>query len=168
MTMDTGLRVAAMGLPFAGALVIWRMEARSPRTQRVMVALVLGITGLCALALFLLNRYYACVLAFRQESCLFDGLGTLSLLVWSALLVRGSLTLQGENLGEHFIPMLLFAAGWAGAGVGQNLFLLLVSLNLLLFAIDRWLKARGTSWRFLVLRDGYSDSEQSGRSRRGE
>lgn len=168
MTIDTGLRIAAIGLPFAGALVIWRMRARFPRAQRVMAALILATTALIALALFLLNRYYACVLAFREESCLFDGLGTLSLLVWSALFARSSLVMQGQTLGARYIPMLLFAAGWAGACVGQNLFLLVVSMNLLLFAIDRWLKTRGTSWQFLVLRDGYSEDEGSGRSRRGE
>lgn len=157
MMLDTWLRVGAIGIPLVGALVIGRWGARFPRTQRRLVASILGTSGLVALTLFLLNRYDACVLSFGGGNCLFDGLATLSLFLLSGILVRSCLNMRGENRRPDYVPRLLLSSAWAGIGLTRNLFMLLVFLNLFLFAIDRGLKRRGLKWRFMVLRDDYQD-----------
>ena len=157
MTIDTWLRIGAIGVPLVGALALWRWGTKFPRGQRQLVLFIFSTTGLIALTLFLLNRYYACMLAFGEENCLFDGSATLSLFLLSIVLARGCIVLRGENRGHDYIPMLLLSSGWAGMGLAQNLCLILVFLNLFLFAVDRWLKRKGLGWRFLVLRDGYRD-----------
>lgn len=157
MTIDTWLRIGAIGIPLVGALAIWRFGIRFPRAQRWLVVSILGIVGLIAVTLFLLNRYYACILAFGRQSCLFDGLGTLSLFFLSVVLARSCIVLRGENRAQEYALMLLLSSGWAGMGLAQNLCLVLVFLNLFIFAADRWLKRRGIGWRFLALRDDYDD-----------
>ena len=157
MTIDMWLRIGAIGMPLVGALVIWRWGDRFPRVQRQLVVSIFGTTALIALILFLLNRHYACILVFGRQNCLFDGSATLSLFLLSIVLARGCIVLRSENRGQDYIPMLLLGSAWAGMGLSQNLCLFLVFLNLFFFAVDRWLKRKGLSWRFLVLRDDYSD-----------
>jgi hypothetical protein len=157
MTMDTWLRIGAVAPPLVGAFVLWRWGTKFPRAQRWLAVCILGTTGLIALILFLLNRYYACILAFGRESCLFDGLGTLSLFLLSIVLTRSCLVLRGEDRGVDYALMLLLGGAWAGMGLAQHLCLLLVFLNLFVFAMDRWLKRKGIGWRFLAIRDDYQD-----------
>jgi hypothetical protein len=157
MTLDTGLRIGAIGLPLFAALAIWRLGSRFPRPQRWLAAPVLAVAGLMALTLFLLNRYYACMFAVARENCLFDAAATVSLFLLNAVSARSCLVLRGEDRGPDAIPLLLLSGAWAGSGLTQNLLVMLVSLNLLLFALDRWLRGRGLGWRFLVLRDDYGD-----------
>jgi hypothetical protein len=157
MTIDTWLRIGAIGIPLVGALAIWRWGTKFPRAQRRLAVSILGTTGLIALTLFLLNRYYACILAFGRQNCLFDGSATLSLFLLSIVLTRGCIVLRSENRGQDYIPMLLLGSAWAGMGLTQNLCLFPVFLNLFVFAMDRWLKRKGLGWRFLVLRDDYGD-----------
>ena len=47
------------------------------------------------------------------------------------------------------------SSAWAGMGLTRNLGLFLVSVNLFYFAVDQWLRGKGLSWRFLVLRNDY-------------
>jgi NADH:ubiquinone oxidoreductase subunit 4 (subunit M) len=157
MTLDTWLRIGAIGMPLLGALVIWRLGTRSPRAQRRLVLFIFGTTGLIALSLFLLNRYYACMLAFGKQNCLFDGAATLSLLLLSIVLARGCIVPRGENRGPDHTSMLLLSSGWAGMGLSKNLFLFLVFMNLFLVSLARWLRRKGIGWRFLILRDDYRD-----------
>lgn len=157
MTIDTWLRIGAIGIPLVGALAIWRWGTKLPRAQRRLVVFIFGTTGLIALTLFLLNRYYACILAFGRQNCLFDGLATLSLFLLSIVLARSCIVMRGENRGQDYVPMLLLGSAWAGMGLTQNLCLFPVFLNLFVFAVDRWLKRKGLGWRFLVLRDDYRD-----------
>jgi hypothetical protein len=117
----------------------------------------LGTTGLIALALFLLNRYYACILAFGRRNCLFDGLATLSLFLLSTVLARWCIVLRGENKAQDYSLVLLLGSAWAGMGLTQNFFVFLGSASLFVLAADRWLRRRGITARFLVLRDDYSD-----------
>jgi hypothetical protein len=77
--MECRAHGVTIGRSLAGALVTWRWGARFPRRQRPLAVVLLGTTGLTSLILFLLNRYYACILTFDLEICLFDGLGILSL-----------------------------------------------------------------------------------------
>jgi hypothetical protein len=157
MSIDTWLRIAALGIPLVGALVIWQWRTEFPRAQRWLVVFIFGTTGLIALILFLANRHYACILSFGRRSCLFDGSATLSLLLLSIVLLRSCIVLRGENRGQDYIPRLLLASAWAGMGLVQNLCLFLVFLNLFLFAVNSWLKRKGLAWRFLALRDDYRD-----------
>lgn len=157
MTIDTWLRIGAIGIPMVGALAMWRWGTKFPRAQRRLAVSMLGITGLIGLTLFLLNRYYACILAFGRRNCLFDGSATLSLFLLSIVLARSCIVLRSEDAGQDYIPVLLLGGAWAGMGLTQNLCLFLVFLNLFVFAVDRWLKRKGLAWRFLVLRDDYRD-----------
>ena len=157
MTLDTWLRVGAIGLPLFAALIIRCWGHRSPDIQRRLAALVFCTTGLLALTLFLLNRYHACILAFGKQSCLFDGAATLSLLALSVFWTRASLVLRGTDPGGGHITLLLLCAAWAGMGLARNLALFLVFLYLFYYAVDRWLRRKGLAWRFLVLRDDYAD-----------
>lgn len=159
MTLDTWLRIGAVGLPLVGAVAIWRWGAKFPRAQRRLTVIILGTTGLTAMALFLLNRYYACILAFGRQSCLFDGLGTLSLFLLSIVLARSCLVLRGENKGQDYALMLWLGGAWAGMALAQHLCLLFVFLNLFVLALAQWLKRKGIGGHFLMLRDDYRDDE---------
>lgn len=162
MTIDACLRIGAVGLPLIGALAIWRWGARFPRTQGRLAAGIFGVTGLIALILFLLNRYYACMLAFGKENCLFDGSATLSLFFLSIILARRCLVLRGEDRGQDHVFMLLLGSAWAGIGLAQNMCLILVFVNLFFFALAQWLKRKGLGGHFLMLRDDYEDNDRDG------
>lgn len=157
--MDTFLKISLVGTPFIGGLAIWWMGDRFLRWSRWLGATFLGLTGLITLTLNILNGYYACIFAFREQNCAFEGLGSLSLILLSMILVRGCLILRGEELEKGFALRLLFASSLAGMWVGlvDNLFVFLVFFNVFLFVSDRWLRRRGLRWRFLVLRDDYKD-----------
>jgi hypothetical protein len=157
MTIDTWLRIGAIGIPLAGALAMWRWGTKSPHAQRRLVVSILGTTGLIGLTLFLLNRYYACILAFGKQNCLFDGLATLSLFLLSIVLARWCIVLRGENKEQDYSLVLLLGSAWAGMGLTQNFFVFLGSASLFVLAGDRWLRRRGITARFLVLRDDYQD-----------
>ena len=157
MTIDMWLRIGAIGIPLAGAVAMWRWGTRFPRAQRRLVVFILGTTGLIALALFLLNRYYACILAFGRRNCLFDGLATLSLFLLIIVLARWCIVLRGENKDQDYSLVLLMGSAWAGMGLAQPLCLFPVFLTLFILAGDRWLRKRGITARFLVLRDDYQD-----------
>jgi hypothetical protein len=161
MTTDTWLRIGAVSIPLVGALTIWRWGTKFPGALRRVVVLLFGATALCALTLFWLNRYYACILSFGEQNCIVDAMATLSLFVLSILRAGSCLVLHGENLTREAVPLLLLTAAWAGMGLIQNLFLILVFLNLFFFAVDRRLKSKGLTWRFLTLRDDYQDDVRS-------
>ena len=137
MTIDTWLRIGAIGIPLVGALAIWRWGIRFPHVQRRLVLFIFGTTGLSALTLFLLNQHYACILVFGRQNCLFDGSATLSLFLLSIVLARSCLVLRSEDAGQDYIPMLLLGSAWAGMGLTQNLCLFLVFLNLFVAAMSR-------------------------------
>jgi hypothetical protein len=157
MMIDTWLRIGAIVLPLTGALTIWRCGVRFLGAQRRLAVSILGTTGLIALTLFLINRHYACILAFGRQNCLFDGLATLSLFLLSIVLARWCIFLRGENKEQDYSLVLLLGSAWAGMGLTQHLCLFLVFLNVFVFAADRWLKRRGITARFLVVRDDYQD-----------
>lgn len=159
MTIDRWLRVGAIGMPLAGALIMWRWGAGLPSRRQLAVS-ILGTTGMLALALFLLNRHYACILAFGRESCLLEGSATLSLLLLSVFLTRRCIVLRRETVEPEIVPLLLLSGAWAGIGLAENGCLFLLFLNLLVFAVDRWLASRGISWRFLAIRDDYKDDTE--------
>lgn len=157
--MDPILKIGSVGIPFIGGLVIWWRGEQFPRRVRWVAVTLLGLTGFFALTLNLLNGYYACIFAFREQNCAFEGLGSLSLFLLSLILVRGSLYLGGEELEKGFAIRVLFVSAWAGMWVGlvDNLFVFLVFFNVFLFVSDRWLRRRGLRWRFLTLRDDYKN-----------
>ena len=160
MTIDTWLRIGAVGLPVVGALAIRLWGTRFPRVQRRLAVFIFGTTGFIALTLFLLNRYDACILRLGQQSCLFDGSATLSLLLLSIAWARRCFVRRDRDRRQDYISMLLLCGAWAGMGLTQNLGLFLIFLNLFYFAVDRWLRRKGFVWRFLALRDDYADLHQ--------
>ena len=160
MTIDTWLRIGAISLPLVGAVAIWRLGTRLPRAQRRLAISIFGTTALITLTLFLLNKYYACMLAFGKQNCLFDGLATLSLCLLSIILARGCLVLRGEDKEQDYIFMLLLGGACAGMGLAQNLCPFLIFLNLFLFTLARLLKRKGLGGHFLMLRDDYQDNDR--------
>jgi formate hydrogenlyase subunit 3/multisubunit Na+/H+ antiporter MnhD subunit len=160
MTIDMWLRIGAIGLPLIAALIMWLWGDRFLRAQGWLVTLIFGLIGLTALTLFLLNRHYACILLTGRQNCLFEGLATLTLFLLSLVLVRGCIVLRGINKGYDYVLMLLLSSAWAGIGLTENLFVLLIFLNLFLYVIHRWLNSKGLIWRILILRDDYIDDRK--------
>jgi hypothetical protein len=159
VTADTWLRVVAIGMPLAGALGLWRWGSRFGPAQRWAAAAILGAAGLAALAGFLLNRQYACILASGSKNCLWDGAASLGLCLLDALFAIRCIVPPGEGKRRDFIVMLLLSGALAGIGLAQNLLLLIVFLNVFLFVGHRWLTKKGFQPRFLVLRDDYKDGD---------
>lgn len=155
--MDTWLRVVGIGLPLTGALFIWRLGDRSEVARGWLAAVIFAVVGLVAFVVFLVNRQYACTFALGRQSCLIDGVASLSLMALSALLAWRTIAARGAIDSQDTALMLLFAAAWAGMGLAKELLLFLVSLNVLIFAGSRWLNRRGLSLRYLILRDDYKD-----------
>jgi hypothetical protein len=160
MTVDTWLRIGAIGIPLVGALIIWRWGDKFLHAQRWLVGIILGTTGLIALTLFLLNRYYACTLLTGPQNCLFDGLATLSLFLLNLVLARASVVLRGEDKGYDYILMLLLSSAWAGMGLAENLLVLIIFLYLFFFVLNRWSKKKGFKGGFLKIRDDYEDDQR--------
>jgi hypothetical protein len=160
MTISMWLKISVIGLPLVGALAIWRWGDKLPLAPRWLAAIIFGLIGLSSLALFLLNRYYACIFASGKQNCIFDGLATLSLLALSIVLARGSLGLKGVNKNQGYILMLLLGSAWAGMGLAGNLLEILIFFNLFIYVIHRWLKQEGLTFRLLVLRDDYRDDSK--------
>jgi hypothetical protein len=159
MPADAWLRVVAIGLPLAAALVIGRWGGRFPVAQRWVAAAIFGVVGLVALGLFLLNRQYACILASGRANCLPEGAGPLGLFLLDILFAIRCVLPAGEGKRRDFILMLLVSSALAGIGLAQNLLTLIVFLNLFLFVGHRWLTGKGFQPRILVLRDDYADDD---------
>jgi NADH:ubiquinone oxidoreductase subunit 4 (subunit M) len=159
MATDTWLRALAIGLPLAGALVFWQWGSRFPAAQRWVAAAIFGVAGVIVLALFLIDRHYACVLASGSRSCLWDGAASLGLFLLDALFAVRCIVSPGEGKRRDFILMLLLSGALAGIGLSLNLLLLIVFLNVFLFVGHRWLTKKGFQPRFLVLRDDYRDGD---------
>lgn len=160
MTLDTWLRICAIGIPLIAALTIWLWGDKFLHAQRWLVSIIFCIAGLIALTLFLLNRYFACILSGGRENCLFDGAATLSLVVLNIVLARASFFLRGENKRYDYILMLLLSSAWAGMGLAENLFIFLIFLYLFFFVLNRWFKRKGFKGGFLKLRDDYDDDQK--------
>jgi NADH:ubiquinone oxidoreductase subunit 4 (subunit M) len=160
MAPDTWLRIAAISLPLAGALVIWRWGGRFPDAQRWLAAAILGLSGLLSLSLFLLNRQYACLLVSGSANCLVDGAGLLGLFLLDAFFVIRCLVPPDQRKKRDFILMLSMSGALGGIGLSQNLLAWIVFINLFLFVGHRWLTKHGFQPRFMVLRDDYKDEDR--------
>ena len=155
--MDSWLRVVAIGLPPAGALIIWRLGDRFVAARSWLAAAIFTVVGLLALVLFVFNRLNACTFASGSQNCAFDGLATLSVVVLGALLAWASIAARRTQDRQDYVLMLVFMAAWAGVGLARELFTLIVSLNVLIFVANRWLNRRGFKLRYLFVRDDYKD-----------
>jgi hypothetical protein len=157
MSANTWLRIVAIGLPLIGVPAIWRWGDQSLWVRRWLAAVILGISGLAALGLFLLNQRYACILLIGTGNCLIDGLAPLSLFLLNVILVRGCFILRGGHKKNDYVLLLLLSSAWAGMGLAENLLVLLIFLYLFFYVIRKWLDRDGLKWRFLIVRDDYSD-----------
>ena len=149
--------MGAIATPLVGAIIIWRCGGRFRRGQRWLAIVIFAIVGLLALTLFLLNRYHACAFAPNGHDCLFDALATLSLCALGTTLAAGGIVRHDTSRPRDDPLVLLLVAGCAGIGLAENLLVLILALNLFLFAGHRWLNKRGYQPRFLVLHDDYKD-----------
>jgi hypothetical protein len=159
MVADTWLRVAAIGALLAGALVIWRWGDRFRPAQLWVTAAIFSVAGLIALALFLVNRQYACILASGRASCLLDGAGPLGLFLLNTFFAVRCLIPAGEGRRRDVILMLLLSGALAGMGLAQNLLVLIIFLNLFLYVGYRWLTRKGFQPHLFILRDDYKDGD---------
>ena len=158
MTLDMWLLIGAIGLPFIGALILWRWEAIFLNIEHWLVVLIFGIVGLVALAIFLLNGYFACFLVTGQENCLFDGLASLFIFLLNLTLARQAFVLESSNKRDDYILMLLLSGSCAGIGLSKNPLVIVVSSTLLLWVIYIWLRRRGWRWQSPVFhRDEHRD-----------
>jgi hypothetical protein len=160
MTLDTWLRIIATGLPLLGVLAVWLSKNRLGHVQRWLATVTLGIAGLVALALFLLNRQYACVLLSGSHNCLAKGFSTSSIFLLNAVQAIRSLFLRGKNKTFDHILILLLSSAWAGMGLAVNLLELLIFLNLFFYVIYKWLDRKGLGWGFFVVRSDYPDDQR--------
>ena len=159
MVPDTWLRVAAIGLPLAGALAIRRWGGRFPLAQRWVAAAIFSAVALLALALFLLNRQYACIVVSGRANCLLDGAGPLGLALLAMFSAIRCVVPASEGKRRDLVLMLLLCGALAGIGLARNLLALIVFLNLFLFVGYRWLTGKGFQPRILILRDDYKDDD---------
>jgi formate hydrogenlyase subunit 3/multisubunit Na+/H+ antiporter MnhD subunit len=157
MTLDTWLRIGAIGLPLVGVPAIWRFKDKSPRLQRGLASVLFGLAGLAALALFLLNRHYACMLSTGRQNCLGAGLVTLSLLLLNAVFATVCAVPRDTDKQYDYILMLMLSSAWAGMGLAENLLVLLIFLNLFFYVVYKWLDRKGLGWGFFIVRNDYSD-----------
>ena len=160
MTIDSWLKIGAICIPLAGALTIWLWGDKFIHTQRWLAGIIFGITGLIALTLFLLNKYYACTLLTGKQNCLFDGLATLFLFSLNLILIRASIVLRSKNQGFEYILMLLLSSAVAGIGLAENLLVFLISLYLFFFVLNRWFNRKGFRGGFLKIRGDYEDDQK--------
>ncbi len=160
MTLNTVLKICAVGIPLIAALIIWRWKTLSPHRQRQSVAFSLGLTGLAALALFLVNQQYVCIRAPGQQNCLFDVFATVSLFLLCVIFARSALTLERPDLRGDYILRLMLTGAWAGVGVAENLFELIVFLYLLMYVGHRWLKRNGIRWGLFVVWPSQDDGRK--------
>ncbi len=151
MSIDTGLRSAAMGLPLVGALAFWLWKSSSLRVYRWLAIGIFALIALFALALSLLNAQYACVLVPGSQNCLFDGFASLSLFLLCLVLARGCLVRRVEAAGNGYILILLLSSAWAGLMLAQNLLVFIIALNLFWYVMYKGLKANGIRWGFFAV-----------------
>jgi hypothetical protein len=160
MTIESWLRISAIGISLIGALAIWLWGNKLHHTQRWLAGTIFGTAGLIAMTLFLISRHYACIFTLGKQNCLFDGMATLSLFLLNLVLAGASFVTRSENRGYDYILMLLLSSAWAGMGLAENLLVFLIFLYLFFFVLNRWIKMKGFKSGFLVLRDDYEDDQK--------
>jgi formate hydrogenlyase subunit 3/multisubunit Na+/H+ antiporter MnhD subunit len=100
------------------------------------LTIIFGLASLVALAVFLLNRRYSCILLTGSENCLAEGFGMLSLVVLNVILAAKSFSLRNAKRTaekrSNLFRMLFLSISWAGMGLAENLFILLIFLYLFL------------------------------------
>jgi hypothetical protein len=159
MTIVSLMKLVAFGLPLCGALIIWLWRGRRPRAQRLLTFALLGLAGLAGLTLFVLNAHYACIFAPGSQNCLFDGLATLSLCLLGIMFAFRALRMHAGDHHPDYILMLALISGWAAAGLAENLFELLVGVNMIGYVVYRWLKHSQVHWGFVIdFSDRHNDS----------
>lgn len=160
MTLEIWLTILAIGLPLAGALLIWWLGDEHRRTKHWLSVIVATLTGLIALGLFFTNRHFACMLLSGRQNCIWNGFATLSLGAAGlglALKTQRARMPGYSNRSRNDVPLLLLVGGWAAMGLAENLLLWFVGWWLLLYGIYRWLTTKGLVWRIIVIRDDYKD-----------
>ena len=153
MNSSVWLKFGIIGLPLIGALVIGRRRGGGPRWARFTrgaAAAILLVAGLAALAMFALNRQYACVLRSGPDNCVFDALASLSICLLGVVLARAILLLRGDNLRVDYALLLLLFTGWAGFGLADNLLQLLIAINVFLIALFQTFKQHDIRWGIFV------------------
>ena len=158
--IDTWLKIGAIGIPLVGVAILSIWRGKLHQVQYRLASIILGVVALIAMALFLHNRLYACIVLLGRQNCLFEGLATLSLFLLNLILARACAVPWDINKGYDIILMLLLSSAWAGIGLAENLFVILLSFYLFFFVFNRWIKREGFKGGFLMLRDDYEEEQK--------
>ena len=156
MILDMWLSIMAIGLPLVGVLALWQWRHKFISIRGWLATIIFSVSGLAALGLFLLNKYYACILSTGSQNCLTDGLAIFSLILLNAVLVASSII---RRKGFDYRLTLLLSSAWAGMGLAKNLLVLLVFLNLFFYVIYKWLDQKGLGWGMFITRNDYGDDQ---------
>lgn len=148
--MLSWLTLAAIGIPLLSALVIRIGGAHAPRAARGLCMASLCALAILALVLFVANGKYACILAGGKQNCLFDGAALASLFLLCSLTAFGLFRQGPVSDTGAYVWWLLMVGGWVGMGLGENLLVFVVGLNVFGYALYRLLKHHDITWGFVV------------------
>lgn len=155
MNLESSLRLLTIALPALAALLVWLWRGSRPRAQRRFASIALALTGLSALALFLVSGQAACVFSLGQGNCTLDGLATLSVCLLSAVMLAVCLRRE-ENSRRDYAYMALLCAVWAGIAVSNNVLVMFLLIFLIPIVVSAWLKT-GTVGPIQLGRDEFRD-----------
>lgn len=151
----------AILLPLLGAIVQYGLRRRVSHILRLWLTLVLlASTASLALIHFIVNELRGCLFLAGDGNCFVSGLGALAtagLLLGLAAMIYWRSRRQRAPTQLNHMRLLIFVAAFSGLTVGENLFVVILSLLGLYASLDYWLRHRGLRWGFLVLRDDYKD-----------
>lgn len=157
METITFLKWTAIGLPLVAALLIRVARGMSSRTMQRVTFLVLCLVALTSLGLFFTRGNAACMFAGGEQNCLFDGLAALSLSALAAYLAFATFVQRSVQERIDYALVLLLTGAWAGLGLAENLFELIVFMNLLFYVLFRLFKRKDIVWGFVVPRSPPQD-----------
>jgi hypothetical protein len=144
------LQVVAIGLPLIAALFFWIRGNRLPGVRNRLALGLNVLLFLLAASLFLFSSRYACILAGGPGNCLYDGAGTLALIVLDAWSIERCIALRNDDQGYNYAPRLLLSGALAGLAFAENLLEFLIFLNLFVWVAQWWARKRGYRWGFFT------------------
>lgn len=148
------LKITAVGTPLVSALAVYGLIRCQYQRQRRLAMITAGIVSLAGLGVFLLERQYTCVVASGDGNCLWEGVGSLSLLLFAgimALKVRSDRPLETDQDRISYMLSMFMLAGWAGLAMAPNLLIWLASWGMFATALYRRLDLMGVNWGFMIV-----------------
>lgn len=148
------MKITAVGIPLASALAVYGLIRTRYQKQRRLAMITAAIVCLAGLGVFLLDRHYSCVVASGEGNCLWEGFGSLSLLLFAGILamkLRTDRPLETDQDRTGYMLSMLMLAGWAGLAMAPNLLLWLASWGVFATSLYRRLDLLGVNWGFMIV-----------------